>query len=121
MIFAQLGSIESKYYDIINSEVFADICDGQILELTLNYRAQNDPEFAEIIQDLRNVKEVGKPYFKMYDNKECRKSLCWTNKTRKLINSKWMVDASKKNKKSTVVNNFKVLLVCLLSQKDNAN
>jgi predicted AAA+ superfamily ATPase len=26
--FAQLDSIESKHYDVINSEVFANICDG---------------------------------------------------------------------------------------------
>jgi len=61
---AQLDSIESTHYDVINSEVFADICDGQILELTINYRAQNDPEFAEFIKDLRTVKEGGKPNYK---------------------------------------------------------
>ncbi len=65
------------------SEVFADTCDGQILELTTNYRAQNDPKFAEFIKDLRIVKEGGTPNYKTYDNEECRKSLCWTNKTRK--------------------------------------
>ncbi len=80
--FAQLDSVESKHYDVINSAVFADICDGQMLELTINYRAQNDPEFAEFIKDLRVVKEGGKPTYKTYGNKECRKSLCWTNKTR---------------------------------------
>ena len=107
--FAQLDSIESKHYDVINSEVFADICDGQILELTINYRAQNDPEFNEFITDLRLVKNGDKPNYKSYDNKECRKSLCWTNKTRKLINNKWMLEESK-NKKYIVVNNIKVFV-----------
>ena len=56
-----------------------------MLELTYNWRAQNDPEFGEFIQDLRVVKNGGKLNFNTYDNKECKKSLCWTNKTRKLI------------------------------------
>ncbi len=68
--------------------VFADICDCQMLELTTNWRAQNEPEFNEFITDLRVVKEGGTPNYKTYD----RKSLCWTNKTRKLINNKWMVE-----------------------------
>ena len=64
--FHQLNSIETIHYDVINSEVFADICDGQILELTYNWRAQNDPEFGEFIQDLRVAKNGGKPDFKTY-------------------------------------------------------
>ncbi len=39
-------------YDVINSEVFADICDSQMLELTTNWRAHNDPEFAECKKNL---------------------------------------------------------------------
>ncbi len=35
---------------------------------------------------------------------KCRKSLCWTNKTRKLINNKWIIQEAK-NKKYIVVNN----------------
>ena len=107
--FHQLDSIESIHCDVINSEVFADICDGQMLELTTNWRAQNDPEFGEFIQDLRIVKDGGKPDYKTYGNTECRKSLCWTNKTRKLINNKWMLEESK-NKKYIVVNNIKVFV-----------
>ena len=94
--FAQLDSIESKHYDVINSEVFSDICDGQILELTTNWRAQNDPVFGEFIHDLRLVKDGGKPDYTAYGKTECRKSLCWTNKTRKLINNKWRLEESKK-------------------------
>ena len=107
--FHQLDSIESIHYEVINSEVFADICDGQILELTTNWRAQNDPEFGEFIQDLRIVKDGDKPDYKTYGKIECRKSLCWTNKTRKLINNKWMLEESK-NKKFIVVNNIKVFV-----------
>ncbi len=47
--FAQLDSIEPKHYDVINCEVFADICDRQISELSMNFRAQNDPNFAELL------------------------------------------------------------------------
>ncbi len=56
-----------------------------MLELTLNYRAENDVDFAEFISDLGIIKNRGKPDFKTYSNTECRKSLCWTNKTRKSI------------------------------------
>ena len=59
-----------------------------MLELTRNYRAENDVDFAEFIADLRIVKKKDKPDFKTYSNTECRKSLCWTNKTRKAINYK---------------------------------
>ncbi len=44
--FHQLPSVENNHYDIFNIEVFAEfaaeICDGQMLELTRNYRAKND-------------------------------------------------------------------------------
>ncbi len=83
MIITKRYSID---YDVANSEVFADICDGQMLELTTNWRAQNDPEFAEFINDLRMVKEGGTPNYK-HNNNECKKSLCWTNKTRIIINN----------------------------------
>ncbi len=68
---------------------FAEICDGQRLELTRNYRAENDVDFAEFIADLRIIiKNGGKPDFKTCRAIECRKSLCWTNKTRKSISAK---------------------------------
>jgi hypothetical protein len=47
--FNQLPSVESIHYGVINSEVFAEICDGQILELTCNWRAENDVDFKEFI------------------------------------------------------------------------
>ena len=54
--FHQLDSIENIHYDVINSSVFAELVDFQMLELTYNWRAQNDLEFGEFIQDLRVVK-----------------------------------------------------------------
>jgi hypothetical protein len=89
--FFQLPSVEAKRYNVLQSEVFAEICSSQMLELTRNYRAENDVDFAEFIADLRIIKKGGKPDFKKYSNTECRKSLCWTNKTRKAINYKWMI------------------------------
>ena len=107
--FYQLPSVESKHYDVVNSEVFSEICDGQILELTRNYRAENDVDFAEFIADLRIIKNGGKPDFKTYGNVECRKSLCWTNKTRKAINYKWMQEESR-GVEYIIVNNIKVFV-----------
>ena len=43
--FNQLDPVESKVYNVQNSEVFAEICDGQMLELKTNWRAMHDPEF----------------------------------------------------------------------------
>ena len=40
----------------MNSELFSEICDGQMLELTRNYRAENDVDFAELVADLRIIK-----------------------------------------------------------------
>ncbi len=31
--FYHLPSVESKQYDVVNSEVFSEICDGQIIRL----------------------------------------------------------------------------------------
>ncbi len=57
-----------------------------MLELARNYRAENDVDLKEFINDLRIIKNGGIPDFKTYSSIECRKSLCWTNKTRKAIN-----------------------------------
>ncbi len=61
--FAQLDSIGSKHYNVICSEIYSDIYDGQMLELTTNWRAHNDSEFAEFVKYLRIVKEGGKPNY----------------------------------------------------------
>ncbi len=109
--FYQLPSVEAEanHYAVVHSKVFAEICDGRMLELTRNYRAENDVDFAEFIADLRIKKNGGKPNFKTYGTAECRKSLCWTYKTRKAINYKWMhKEASDKN--YIIINNFKYVL-----------
>ena len=107
--FYQLPSVESIHYDVLNSEVFAEICDGQMLELTRNWRAENDVDFKEFITDLRIVKNGGKPDYRTYGTTECRKSLCWTNKTRKSINYKWMQQEAKDNK-YIIISNIKVFV-----------
>ncbi len=64
-------------------------------ELTRNYRAGNDVDFANFIADLGILKNGGKRDFKTYRATECRKSSCQTNKTRKAIHYKWMQEESK--------------------------
>jgi hypothetical protein len=105
--FNQLDPVEEKTYDILNSEIFSEIADGQMLELTKNWRAENDPEFKEFIDDLELSKHGKFNDVSKYGNKEQRKSLAWTNKTRKAINYKWMMKESS-DKKHIIVNNFKV-------------
>ncbi len=80
-----------------------------MLELTRNYRAENDVDFAEFIADLRIIKRRGKPDFKTYANVECHKLLCCTNKTRKSINYKWMMKESN-DQIYMIVNNFQVFV-----------
>ncbi len=55
--FYKLPSVESKHYDVVNSELFSEIRDSQMLELTRNYRSENDVDFAEFIADLRIIKK----------------------------------------------------------------
>ena len=43
--FDQLDPVEALHYDVLKSEIFAEIADGQMLELKENWRAKNDPEF----------------------------------------------------------------------------
>jgi hypothetical protein len=74
-------------------------------EVTRNYRAENDVDFAEFIADLRIIKNGGKPDFKTYGTTKCRKSLCWTNKTREAINYKWVQEESR-GVDYVIVNNF---------------
>ena len=54
--FHQLDSVEPMNHDVQDGSVFAELCDGQMLELTKNWRAENDPEFADFISDLRIVR-----------------------------------------------------------------
>ncbi len=57
--FYQLLSVESKHYDVVNSEVFSEISDGRMLELKHNYRAENDVDLVEFIADKRIIKNGG--------------------------------------------------------------
>ena len=105
--FGQLDPVESKIYDVINSEVFAELVDCQKLELTRNYRAEKDPEFGSFIADLIKVRAGETIDFSTYGTKECIKSICFTNKTRKAINEKWNLRESK-DKPYITLNNIRV-------------
>ncbi len=41
-------SVEANHYDVVHSEIFAEICDSQMLELMRNYRAENDVDFENL-------------------------------------------------------------------------
>ena len=105
--FMQLDPVENKIYDVENSDVFYELCDGRKMELTKNYRAMNDPEFSLFIDDLIKVRDGNSIDFKTYGKKECRRSLCWTNDCRNAINYKQMMKESEK-KKYVIVNNMRV-------------
>ncbi len=47
--FYQLPSVEANHYDVVNSEVFSEICGGQMLELTRNYRTENDVDLKNLL------------------------------------------------------------------------
>ena len=51
------------------------MADGQILELTKNWRAEKDPEFKEFVNDLELSKKGRFNDVSKYGNKEQRK--CW--------------------------------------------
>ncbi len=55
--FLQLRSVEKFIYDVMNSEVFADLADCQLLELTKNYRAVKDPEYKVFLDDMMKIRE----------------------------------------------------------------
>ena len=105
--FNQLEPIEDITYDVFNSTAFNEICDGQVLVLNKNWRAEACPEFASFIDDLNKVKQGLSIDFSKYGKKECRKSIAWTNRTRKIINNEWMLKESK-GKTFYVINNCKV-------------
>ncbi len=49
----------------------------------------------------------GQIKFNKYGNKDCRKSICQTNRTRKAINQKWNLKESQ-NVKYIILNNIRV-------------
>jgi hypothetical protein len=102
--FSQLPPIENKIYDVKNSEVFAELADCQLLELTKNYRAIKDPEYKYFLDDMMKIREGKTINFNKYGKKDCRKSICWTNRTRKAINQKWNIKESQNVKYVTLKN-----------------
>ncbi len=60
----------------------------QLLELTKNYRDINDPENKYFLNDMMKIRECDIINFYKYGHKDCRKSICWTNKIKKAINRK---------------------------------
>ena len=105
--FGQLPPVEKYKYNVQESELFAELVDCQLLELTKNYRAMNDPEFNFFLNDMMTIREGGQIKFNKYGKKECRKSICWTNRTRKVINQKWNLKESQ-NVKYITLNNMRV-------------
>jgi hypothetical protein len=75
--------VEKTNYDVKNSEDFAELVDCKLLELTVNYRAINDPEYKVFLDDMMKIREGKTIKFNKYSKKECRKSISWTNRTRK--------------------------------------
>ena len=98
-IWAVLRDIEKKYnfkspvgkfkYHVEDSELFKELVDCQLLELTKNYRAMNDPEIKIFLEDMITIREGGKIKFNKYGKNNCRKSMCWTNRTCKAITQTW--------------------------------
>jgi hypothetical protein len=105
--FGQLPPVEAIEYDVLSSQVFHYVCDGQIMELTKNWRAEKCPEFKSLSDDWHKVRNGDKINFKNYGSKECRKSLCWTNRTRNIINKRWMLKEAE-GKEYILVNNWKI-------------
>ena len=113
--FYQLPSIEDKRYNVINSELLADLADGQVLEMLIDWRAKDDIQVAQFSEEKDRLRNGEKPKIELYGNKECRRSICWTNKMRKVINERWNMEESK-TRPYIIINNIKVYkdlpLVC---------
>ncbi len=77
------------------------------MNFTKDWRAMNDIEHAKFTEDKLKVRNGETIDIKSYGNKECRKSLAWTNATRNAINLKWMTKEAKENK-HIIVRNFKI-------------
>lgn len=107
--FNQLPPVEDITPDIVNSSAFHEICDGNIYMLTKNWRADSCPDFKNFIDDLNNVKKGHDIDLSNYRKKECRKSIAWTNMTRKIINNEWMLKESK-GKECYFINGCKVFV-----------
>jgi hypothetical protein len=91
----------------MNSEVFADLADGQIMELLVDWRAKDDAQLAIFSEEKNRLRNGEKPDIKLYGNKECRRSLSWTNRMRKAVNEQWNMKEAKTNK-HIIINGIKI-------------
>ena len=107
--FNQLEPVEDITFDVFNSSAFHEICDGNVLMLTKNWRAEACPNFKSFIDDLNKVKVGEDIDFSTYAKKECRRSIAWTNQTRSIINNEWMIKESK-GKTCYFINSCKVFI-----------
>ncbi len=107
--FNQLEPVEDITFDVFNSSAFHEICDGNVLTLTKNWRAEACPQFKSFIDDLNKIKAGEDINFSTYGNKGCRRSIAWTNQTRNIINNEWMIKESK-GKTCYFINNCKVFV-----------
>ena len=69
MEFRQLPPVEKYKYNVQESELFAELVDCQLLELTKNYRAMNDPEFKIFLNDMMTIREGWQIKFNKYGKK----------------------------------------------------
>ena len=105
-------------YNVQDLELFAELVDCRLLELTKNYRAMNDPEFKNFLNDMMTIREGGQIKFNKYGKNECRKSICWTNRIRKAIDQKWNLKENQ-NIKYITLNNMRVYKnLPIISKKD---
>jgi hypothetical protein len=107
--FYQLDPVEEITFDVFNSSAFHEICDGNVLWLTKNWRAEGCPNFKSFIEDQNKVKGGKDIDFSTYGKQECRRSIAWTNQTRSIINNEWMIKESK-GKTCYFINSCKVFV-----------
>jgi hypothetical protein len=101
----QLPSVDSIHYDILNSGVFSETCDGQMLELTRNNRAENDVDFKIFITDLRIVKNGGKQDLKNMEKQNVENHNVGPKKQENLL----IINGCKKNEEELNILLFIIL------------
>ena len=73
------------------------LCDGVEQQLSVNRRGRGDPQCEKHFAMYMNPSTVKLKY---YGEKECIRSVCWTNPYRKKINEMWMQRMAKKAEKA---------------------
>ncbi len=120
--FSQLPSVEDNNYDVANSGVFAELDDGKIIELLVDWRAKDDARLAISSEEKNRLRNGEKPNIKSYGNKESRRSLSWTNTMRKVVNELWDMKEANTNK-HIIVNGIKIYkdlpIVCKKNVKND--